>query len=354
MKADFKHVKLRCFAIVDIKMVRAAASRISKYIHETPVCTCRSFDDPRNRSFFFKCENLQKTGSFKVRGALNAVLALSEAKAKRGLVTASSGNFGLALAYAGALRGVATHVVMPNDSSRSKRRAVVGYGGEVYSCEPTLEDREIVLERVSRRTGATYVSPHDDPLVIAGQGTVALELVKQVPRLDVVVAPVGGGGLVAGMALVVNAEAPRIAMMAAEPEGASDTFRSKDAGFRIPEENPKTIAEGLLVNVGELTWPFIRDLVREVILVDDNQIMSAMRLIFERMKIVVEPSGAVAAAAVLAEKFYMSSSSRRIGVVLSGGNTDLDRLPWSGRPAWSSTTDQVSSGEQRSQTRNSG
>jgi threonine dehydratase len=314
---------------VDLAAVHDAAKRIAGRAHRTPVATCATLDRLAERALFFKCENLQKVGAFKFRGASNAVWKLSEEAAGRGVVTHSSGNHAQALALAARQRGIPAHIVMPNTASPVKRRAVEEYGGRVVLCQPTLEARETTAAAVLAETGGTLIPPYNHPDVIAGQGTIALELLEQVPGLDAIVAPVGGGGLMSGITLAAKALKPTIRIFAAEPLGADDASRSKAAGELIPQTGPKTIADGLLTSLGDLTWPVIRDLVEQVVTVRDEEIVSAMRLSWERAKLLIEPSAAVAVAVVLAEPFRKLPGLRRVGVVLSGGNVNLDQLPWS-------------------------
>jgi threonine dehydratase/serine racemase len=313
---------------IGLAELRAAAERLAPLVHRTPVATCATLDRVAGRRLFFKCENLQKVGAFKFRGACNAVMRLSDDVAARGVATHSSGNHAQALALAARLRGIPAHIVMPDNVADVKRRAVEGYGGRVILCEPTLAAREATAERVVAETGASYVHPYDHPDVIAGQGTAALELLEQVPDLDALVAPVGGGGLVSGCCIAARALAPGLRVFAAEPAGADDAARSKAAGRCIPQTAPRTMADGLLTSLGALTWPFVRDVVERVITVSEPEIASAMRLVFERAKLVIEPSAAVAVAAVLQPGFAGDASPQRVGVILSGGNADLDRLPW--------------------------
>jgi len=313
----------------DLTSIRTAAQRIHGGVHETPVLTCKALDSLSSRSLFFKCENLQKIGAFKMRGALNAVMSLSDADASRGVVTHSSGNFAQAVALAAKTRGIPAYIVMPETAPEVKRRAVQGYGAEITMCVPTLEARETTAAAVGARTGATFLHPYDQAEVIAGQGTVALELVEQVEHLDAVIVPVGGGGLISGITLALRELAPHIRVFAVEPHGADDAARSKAAGEHILQTGPNTIADGLLTSLGELTWPVVRDLVEEVLLVDDEEITAAMRLIWERMKLVVEPSAATVLAAVLHPSFQEREGLQRLGLVLSGGNVDLSKLPWS-------------------------
>lgn len=312
----------------DLSAVQAAAHRIADLAHRTPVFTCAALDRRAGRALFFKGEHLQKSGSFKFRGACNAVFSLLDDIAERGVVTHSSGNHAQALALAARLRGIPAHVVMPDNASPVKRRAVEEYGGRVIECAPTLAARETTAAAVLADTGGTLIPPYDHADVIAGQGTAALELLEQVPHLDALVAPVGGGGLISGLCAAAKALRPEIRVFAAEPAGADDAARSKAAGVLIPQQGPKTIADGLLTSLGERTWPFVRDHVEGVITVSEDEIVTAMRLAWERAKLLIEPSSAVAVAAVLSEPFRTLAGLERVGVVLSGGNVNLDALPW--------------------------
>jgi threonine dehydratase/serine racemase len=316
---------------VTLEAVRAAAERIAGLAHRTPVETCSTLDRLAGRSLFFKCEHLQKAGAFKFRGACNAVRKLDDSRAARGVVTHSSGNHAQALALAAKLRGIPAHVVMPRTASSVKRRAVEGYGGRVILCEPTLAAREATAEKVLAETGGTFIHPYNNADVIAGQGTVALELLEQVPQLDALVAPVGGGGLVSGICLTARALRPQIRIFAAEPAGADDAARSKAAGRLLPQAAPQTLADGLLTSLGELTWPIIRDEIERVVTVTDEQIIQAMRLAWERAKLMSEPSSAVALAGVLTDEFRALQGIQHVGVVLSGGNVNLDQLSWTAR-----------------------
>lgn len=312
----------------NLQAVREAAARIGAWIHKTPVATCATLDRLSGRQLFFKCENLQKAGAFKFRGASNAVLKLSPEAAARGVVTHSSGNHAQALALAAKLRGIPAHIVMPTTSAAVKRRAVEGYGARVIECEPNQAARESTAAAVLAETGGTLIHPYNNPDIIAGQGTAALELCEQVPGLDAVVAPVGGGGLVSGVCVLLRELSLTTRMFAAEPKGADDAARSKAAGTLIPQTGPKTIADGLLTSLGELTWPIVRDCVERVITVSEEEIVAAMRLTWERAKLLIEPSSAVAVAAVLSDEFRELPGLQRVGIILSGGNVDLDRLPW--------------------------
>ena len=315
-------------AAVSFEDIRKAGLRIHTYIHRTPVLTCKSLDEMSGASLFFKCENFQRAGAFKYRGACNAVFSLTEAEAERGVTTHSSGNHAGALARAASIRGIPAFVVMPENAPSVKVAAVRGYGAEITFCKPTLAAREETLEAVVARTGATFIHPYDNPNVIAGQGTVALELISEAGDLNVVMAPVGGGGLLSGTAISTKTLLPQAQVFGAEPEQADDAYCSFKGGVFVPSVNPDTIADGLLTSLGELTFPLIRQFVDDILTVSENGIKAAMELIWERMKIVVEPSSAVPLAAVFEhpEFFY----KKRVGVILSGGNVDLNRLPWTG------------------------
>lgn len=306
--------------------VLAARRRIGAYIHRTPVFTCATLNRLSGARLWFKCENLQKAGAFKIRGATNAVFALTDGAARVGVATHSSGNHGAALALAARWRGVKACVVMPRDAPRAKRRAVEGYGGDIVFCEPGMEARAETLRGVVERSGMTVVHPYNDPLVIAGQGTAAIEFLEDVADLDAVIAPVGGGGLISGTALACAGASSGTAVYAAEPANADDALRSFRAGHRVMAGNPDTVADGLRASLGPLTFEIIRSRVTDILSVSEEQIVAAMRLIWERMKIVVEPSAAVPVAAVLARPELFRD--RRVGVILTGGNVDLDALPW--------------------------
>jgi threonine dehydratase len=275
---------------------------------------------------FCKCENFQKVGAFKFRGACNAVFALAEAEAQRGVATHSSGNHAAALALAARLRGIPAWIVMPKNAPAVKKAAVAGYGGQIVFCEPTLAAREATLAQVVAETGATFIPPYNHAQVIAGQGTAAMELCADVPGLDVVLAPVGGGGLVSGTALAVAALSPGTRVIAAEPAGADDAYRSLQAGHIVPAVSPRTVADGLLTSLGELTFAIIQQHVEQIVTVSEEAIIRAMRTVWERMKIIIEPSAAVPIGALLEQ--HIDLRGKRLGVILSGGNVDLDRLPW--------------------------
>lgn len=303
--------------------VRAAAQRIKGLAHRTPVMTCATIDRLAGRRLFFKCEQWQKVGAFKFRGACNAVRLLRSDEAQRGVITHSSGNHAQALALAARLHDIAATIVMPSNAPAVKREAVEAYGARVVLCEPTLEARETTVARLQAESGAVLIPPYNHPHVIAGQGTVALELVEDVPDLDAIVAPVGGGGLVSGICLAAKGIKPALRVFAAEPLGADDAARSKAAGRLIPQTAPRTIADGLLTSLGDLTWPFIRDQVEQVVTVSEDEIRAAWRLLAERAKLLVEPSAAVALAATLSAAFRGLNGVARVGVVLSGGNVQL-------------------------------
>lgn len=312
--------------IPDIETIRRAAERINPFINRTAVLTCRSLDQMVDAELYFKCENFQKVGAFKFRGASNAVFSLSDRKVKCGVATHSSGNHAQALALAAKNRGIKAYIVMPENAPKVKIRGVKDYGGNIIFCEPTLKAREGTLARVVDETGANFIHPYNDYRVIAGQGTAALELLEDVKSLDAVVVPVGGGGLLSGTALTFSNLSPQTRVIAAEPEGADDAYRSFYQGKLIPSVNPKTIADGLLTSLGSLTFPIIRKYVHQIATVSEDAIISSMRLIWERMKIIIEPSAAVPFAALLEEKINLKG--KRIGIILSGGNVDLDKLPW--------------------------
>ena len=308
--------------------VRAARERIAPFIRRTPLHTSRQLDERAGIEVFLKCEIFQRTGSFKARGATNAVRKLDDAAAARGVVTHSSGNHAQALAWAAASRGIASHVVMPTNAPATKRAAVIAYGGRVVDCEPTLQARESTAAAVVAETGGTLIPPFDHPDVIAGQGTMALELVEDIADLDAVVVPVGGGGMITGITLALRELAPRVRVIGAEPLAADDAARSKAAGERILQTDPRTVADGLRTSLGALTWPVVRDLVSSISTPTEDEIVAAMRFVFERVKLVIEPSAAVGVAVVLGDALRKDPTLRKVAVILCGGNVDLDRLPW--------------------------
>jgi len=308
-------------------LIEEARERIAGKVNVTPVLTSSTLDGLSGARLHFKCENFQKGGAFKARGATNAVFSLSESQARRGVATHSSGNHGAALARAAALRGIRAYVVMPDNSAHAKRGAVARYGAQITWCAPTQAARESTVRQVLAATGATLIHPYDDLLVMAGQATAAVELLNSVPDLEVLLCPVGGGGLVSGSAVAAKSLKPAIRVIGVEPAGADDAARSLRAGRIVPVENPNTIADGLRATVGERPLAEIRRLVEDIITVSDESIVRAMRQLWDVMKIVVEPSAAVPYAALLDAPPALRG--RRIGIILSGGNLDLEHLPWS-------------------------
>jgi threonine dehydratase len=311
---------------VDLPAILSAHERIRPHVHRTLVLTSSRLNQASGSSLFFKCENFQKIGAFKARGATNAVLSLDEVTARRGVATHSSGNHGAAVARAAKLRGIPAHIVMPSNSAKVKIRAVESYGARVVFCEATEEAREATCADVIAKTGATLIHSFENPDVIAGQGTAAVELLEDVPDLDLVMCPVGGGGLLAGTAVAAKSMRPNVKVIAAEPENADDAAQSFRAGRVIHTEKKFTIADGLRTNVGEANFAIIRRYVDDIVTVSEEAITSAMRMIWETMKIVVEPSAAVPYAAVADNKIDIAG--KRVGVILTGGNVDLDALPW--------------------------
>lgn len=313
-------------AIPSLADMLAAHERIRPHIHLTPVLSSRVIDEEAGASLFFKCENLQKAGAFKARGASNAVFSLTDAQAAKGVATHSSGNHGTCLSYAAGRRGIPCTVVMPRTAPQAKKDAVRGYGGRVVECEPSTSSREATFAEVVAQTGAEFVHPYNDPRVIAGQATCARELIEQVDDLDAVIAPIGGGGMVSGTCLTLSGLAPQIAVYAAEPEQADDAYRSFRAGRIIADDAPVTVADGLKVPLKDLTWHFVRQHVRDILTVSEDEIVAAMQLIWKRLKIVMEPSSAVPLAAILKNRHVFAG--KRVGVIITGGNVDLDKLPW--------------------------
>jgi threonine dehydratase len=313
-------------AALTMQSIREAHARIRDKIHRTPVMTSEVLDGLAGSRLYFKCENLQKVGAFKARGATNAVFLLSDEEAARGVVTHSSGNHAAALARAASLRGIPAYIVMPNNAPRAKQAAVRRYGGDVVLCEPTLAARESTARQVMERTGAALIHPYDDLRVMAGQGTTAIELLEDVPDLDMILCPVGGGGQLSGIAVATKNLKPGVRVVGVEPAGADDAARSLKAGHIIPMLDPRTIADGLKSSLGEKPFAEITRLVDDIVTVREESIVQAMRQIWEVMKLIVEPSGAVAYAAIVEGR--LSAPGARVGIVLSGGNLDLDRLPW--------------------------
>ena len=307
---------------IEFNAIESAAERIKGLVHRTPVMTSVQIDELTGAELYFKCENLQKVGAFKARGAVNAVFSL--ATLNQGVTTHSSGNHGAALAMAAKLKKTDAYIVMPNDAKQAKQDAIRGYGGEVIPCEPNLEAREAKLAEVLERTGATFIHPYNDPSIIAGQGTAVLELVDQVSNLELIVTPVGGGGLLAGGSIV--AARHKIAIFGAEPEGAADAHRSIATGDLVTSHVPDTICDGLLTTLGRLNFDIIRDKISGILLVSDNQVIDAMALIWSRLKMVVEPSSAVTLAAVIRNPDLFAG--QKVGLILTGGNVDLASLPF--------------------------
>ncbi len=299
---------------------------IRPMIHHTPVLTSISINAITGGELYFKCENLQKAGAFKFRGACNAVFSLSEAEAAKGVCTHSSGNHAAALALAARMRGIPAYIVMPETAPEIKKKAVAGYGAEITFCKPTLESRESTLAEIAARTGAIEIHPYANFMVICGQGTAARELVEDAGPFDLVMCPVGGGGLLSGTSLSVKALNPAAQVIAAEPEGADDAYRSFHAKKLIPSVNPKTIADGLLTSVGELNFRIIQRKTDEIVTVSEHGIVRAMRMVWERMKIIIEPSSAVPLGAILENK--VDVRNKKVGIILSGGNVDLEKLPF--------------------------
>ena len=306
--------------------VEAAHARIAPYIHRTPVLTSGFLNALTGAELFFKCENFQKAAAFKARGASNAVFGLTDAQAAFGVATHSSGNHGLCLSYAAGRRGIPCTVVMPRTAPQAKKDAVAGYGGRVVECEPSTTSREAVFAEVVAGTGADFVHPYNDPRVIAGQATCSRELNEQVPGLDAVIAPIGGGGMISGTCLTLSTIAPGVKIYAAEPEQADDAYRSFKAGHIIADDAPVTVADGLKVPLKELTWHFVQRHVTDILRTSEQEIIDAMCLTWARMKIVIEPSCAVPLAAILRNPEVFRG--KRVGVIITGGNVDLDKLPW--------------------------
>ncbi len=304
----------------------AAHDRIRPYIHRTPVLTSSYFNELTGAELFFKCENFQKAGAFKVRGASNAVFGLSDEEAAKGVCTHSSGNHALSLSYAAGRRGTPCNVVMPRTAPEAKKAAVRGYGGTITECEPSTTSREAVFAEVQAETGGDFVHPYNDPRVIAGQGTCSREFMEQTGGVDMMVAPIGGGGMISGTCLTLSHIAPEVQIIASEPEQADDAYRSFKAGHIIADDAPQTIADGLKVPLKELTWHFVSNYVTDILTASEQEIIDAMKLTWQRMKIVMEPSCAVPLATILKNKDMFAG--KRVGVIVTGGNVDLDKLPW--------------------------
>jgi threonine dehydratase len=312
--------------IPTLEDARAARERIKPYVHRTPVLTSDYFDRLSGAKLFFKCENFQKAGAFKARGASNAVFSLDEAQAAKGVASHSSGNHALSLSYAAGRRGIKATVVMPRTAPEAKKAAVRGYGGEVLECEPSTAAREAMLEELVARTGADFVHPYNDHRVIAGQATCSWEMHEDIGDLDAVVAPIGGGGMISGTCLTMSNISPRTKIYAAEPQNADDAYRSLRAGHIIEDDAPQTIADGLKVSLRPRTWHFVSNYVTDILLATEQEIIDAMYLTWQRMKIVIEPSCSVPLAVILKNRALFEG--KRVGVIVTGGNVDLNKLPW--------------------------
>src|SRR5271154_2111291 len=310
----------------DLAAIRAAQKRVTPHIHRTAVLTCASLDEIAGAQLFFKCENLQKTGSFKIRGATNAVFSLSDEEAKNGVAAPSSGNHAAAMAQAARWRGIPAYIVMPSNSSPAKKDAVRSYGGQITDCEPNIASREAIAAEVIRRTGAHLVHPYNDARVIAGQGTAAIELLEEIPDLDVIITPASGGGLLSGTSIAAKGLRPGIRVIGGEPRNADDAYRSLQSGKIEAAATTETMADGLRATLCPLTFSILREKADEISLVTEEEIVLAMLLLWERAKLVVEPSGAVAAAPALFRK--LNAAGKKIGIILSGGNLDLRKLPF--------------------------
>ena len=308
--------------------VRTAAERIRGVGHRTPVLTSKTLDQMAGRKLFFKCENFQKVGAFKFRGGWNAVSMLSDKEAERGVCTHSSGNHAQAIAYSAQKRGIPAYIVMPNNSPDVKLNAVKGYGANVTLCEPTLEARRTTLEGIAEDTGAAVIHPFNNANVIAGQGTAALELIEDIGELDAMIAPIGGGGLMSGTCITTRSLLPDAKLFGAEPKGADDAYRSLKEGKLLPQEDPRTICDGLLTSMGENTWNILKDHLDAIYTVGDEDVVQSMRLIWERMKIIIEPSCATPVAVVMSSEFKQLENIEKVGIILTGGNVDLAKLPF--------------------------
>ncbi len=304
----------------------AAHERIRPHINRTPVRSSAFLNDLTGAQLFFKCENFQEPGAFKVRGATNAVFGLDDAQAAKGVATHSSGNHASCLSYAAARRGIPCNVVMPRTAPQAKKDTVARYGGKITECEPSTTSREATFAEVQAETGGDFVHPYNDPRVIAGQGTCAREFMEQTDGLDMVVAPIGGGGMISGTCLTLSTQAPECQVIAAEPEQADDAYRSFKAGHIIADDAPKTIADGLLVPLKDLTWHFVSNHVSDILTASEAEIIEAMKLTWKHLRVVMEPSSAVPLATILKNKDRFAG--KRVGIIITGGNVDLDRLPW--------------------------
>ena len=308
--------------------IRAAAGRIKGVGHRTPILTSQTLDEMAGRKLFFKCENFQKVGAFKLRGGWNAVSMLSDEEAAKGVCTHSSGNHAQAVAFSAMKRGIASYIVMPNNIPDVKLDAVKGYGANIILCEPTLEARETTLDEITKKTGAQVIHPFNNPNVIAGQGTAALEMIEDLGTLDAIIAPIGGGGLMSGTCIATRSLLPETKLFGAEPAGADDAYRSLKEGKIIPQTDPDTICDGLLTSLGEYTWNILKDHLEAIYTVTDDEVINAMRLVWERMKIIIEPSSATAVAVALKSEFKALEGLEKVGIILTGGNVELSKLPF--------------------------
>ena len=308
--------------------VIAASKRIEGHGHRTPILTNKTIDELTGKKIFFKCENFQKIGAFKFRGGWNTISSLSEEEASKGVCTHSSGNHAQAVAYAAMKRNIPAYIVMPRNAPKVKIQAVEGYRANITLCEPTLKARRETLEEIAKKTGAYVVHPFNEPKVIAGQGTAAMEMIEDIGELDVICAPIGGGGLMSGTCIAARSMLPNVRLFGAEPKGADDAYQSLKKGKLIPQNNPKTICDGLLTSMGENTWNILKDHLEDIITVSDEEVVTAMKLIWERMKIIIEPSCATPLAAVLTPEFRELENIETIGIILTGGNVDLSKLPF--------------------------
>ena len=308
--------------------IRAAAGRIKGVGHRTPILTSQTLDEMAGRKLFFKCENFQKVGAFKLRGGWNAVSMLSDEEAAKGVCTHSSGNHAQAVAFSAMKRGITSYIVMPNNVPDVKLNAVKGYEANIILCEPTLEDRETTLNEITKKTGAQVIHPFNNSNVIAGQGTAALEMIEDLGTLDGIIAPIGGGGLMSGTCITTRSLLPEAKLFGAEPAGADDAYHSLKEGKIIPQTNPDTICDGLLTCLGEYTWNILKDHLEAIYTVTDDEVINAMRLVWERMKIIIEPSSATAVAVALKSEFKALEGLEKVGIILTGGNVELSKLPF--------------------------
>ena len=306
--------------------IEKAHQRISDHIHNTPILTSKSLDNELGSNLFFKCENFQKTGSFKIRGATNSILQLNDTEIKNGIITTSSGNHGAAVAFIANKIGASSKIIMPNNTPKNKIENVQRYGGEIFYCEPNIKSREDTLEKMVQKSGGSIIHPYNDEKIIAGQGTAAKELIEKVPNLDAIICPVSGGGLLSGTLLAAKNLKPGIKVFGAEPENADDTYRSILNNKIMSNKTTDTIADGLRAQVGTITFPIIKENVDKILLVSEEMIISSMYMIWERLKIIIEPScSIVLAALMLNSKRFLD---KKVGLILTGGNYDLKQIPW--------------------------